>query len=248
MSLVNFDLLRFSFHVRQTVQSVERKLDTCKLSARGARRLVQQLDEAHHLFHSLSPLIQGQIVELEESMVVLYGRIEEIFTTCELAQIRQAAKEVEHSLHHASLARKVDRLKKRLATFCAHHRLARGEQSVLAQARESLRKADAVLGRVSAPTWDPSEESEDDLIVLYEIAELLYEGRVAEAMKQFYSDLGESMRSRALASFRSLGGTSIREERALGARALVAVAEGGVAPSEAEIEALFREARTGAIK
>ncbi len=239
------------------VQAVEKELDHSPTTYKKFHLLTQKLDGMLHVLEKIQKLptttvfIQAASQALEQKIVSLYGKVVEAWVKNEVTQIAEQAADIADSLKRGIVvAKAVDRLTERLATFKKEHRPATAELRTILEAEEVMHRAHAFLNGTPCAEIQERPITTDDPLAyeameeLMDIAYLIYNHDFGEARKR-YLQLAEEYKQRFHAHMQTLGATPFDDPLAT-MQAFIAVANEQVCLHHhyllpEEIEELFFE-------
>jgi hypothetical protein len=210
MSINIIDSIKSSQLLPATIQAIEQQVQPgAKITPQDRQRLVQQLELASQSVEALQEqaksvrdLAQAQILKnlegLDDKIKQLHGDIDDRFTDAQVHQIQEEARTLNEHIKQPlvngnalRISKEVNLLKKHINTLCDNYRLLRTDRVTIAQARSSVRHAEAVLQGtqyIESPVLDVDLEEEEACLMaldLYEIADLFHQRKGKSAISAF---------------------------------------------------------------
>jgi hypothetical protein len=271
--------------LRRQVLATEKEIDTRVISLSTRDKLFHSLESNQRVMEQLQKKattvdefaqaqIQDKLEGLDQRIVALYGRIQNLAVDQEVADIAREAQHLESTLkqggNHQKIAKEVSHLKEHIQTLTNDHALGREERHTIATVRATIRRADSFLRTnglredtshlfnqfnlldLAASEQEPLSDGEIDVIELFEVAECLFREKDKEGLRRF-NQLSEEAKRRFHAHLRRLGESTGNPlaNRIKTAQALIAAAydladshDGEPYLAEVELNKLFDSARS----
>lgn len=201
--------------IDENIESLQEELKSGFVKPEVLEKLLVQLQEIEAFIDAANDpktggILRDQIAKHQDMLVSLFGRWHTLFVDAEVTQIAEEAQKLSEESDERDVHEELDALEKRIADLSKNEAFSEENRLMMTMTRRFISKAFSILNKDKLVLDAPHEplmetESGETAIMLYEIAQEIYDGSIKKGLNQFHL-IGGNVKGIILRHFHHLGG------------------------------------------